>query len=98
VHKIFNGRKQLVIDQPITLQKPAIRRKVSRFATFLPFQGAMRRSELLIAFVISFLAILGTPSEAAGTDVTIRGRVDEPASRSAYNGRYVYTRVELRGR
>ena len=35
----------------------------------------MRRSELLIAFVISFLAILATPREATGQGATIRGRV-----------------------
>ena len=35
----------------------------------------MRHSELLIAFVISFLAIFATPREAAGQGATIRGRV-----------------------
>jgi len=58
----------------------------------------MRRSELLIAFVISFLAILGTPGEAAGEDATIRGRVVEPALLLRYNGRYLYTQLELTGR
>jgi hypothetical protein len=54
----------------------------------------MRRSELLIAFVISFLAVLGTPGEALGDDAIIRGRVAEPTSPLEYNGRYVYTRLE----
>jgi hypothetical protein len=86
-----------------------MRRKVfSLFATLLSSRGTMRRPRLLIAFVISFLAVVCSPSVAAGQGGTIRGHANpriqdlgwrsKPASPFGYNGRYVYTRVELTGR
>jgi hypothetical protein len=56
----------------------------------------MRRSELLIALVISFLAVLGTPGKVTGDDATICGRLAEVAPPLEYNGRYVYSIPEPR--